>query len=286
MILSLPRLQARLPEAARAVACLLLALPGLCGTARAADPAAPAPASPAASAPAPAPVAAPASADAPDRLQVAEPYLEMRTGPGRGYPVFHVAARGEWIEIELRHTDWFRVRTEAGKVGWVTRQQLETTLTAAGGKKTFRDVLVDDYLSRRVQLGFGYGRFSSEPTIKVWGSYRMSETLSVEGTYGQVQGVFSGTDFWHIDVVAEPWSDHRLSPFVGVGLGRFRNIPNQSLVGAQGVSANMGSAAVGVRWYLSDRFVLRADYTLYTAFLSDNRTSEYRAWTAGIAFFF
>ena len=67
---------------------------------------------------------------------VTDPYLEMRTGPGRGYPVFFVAARDEWIEIELRHTDWYKVRTEGGKVGWVHRAQLETTLTEAGGTKT------------------------------------------------------------------------------------------------------------------------------------------------------
>jgi uncharacterized protein YraI len=53
-------------------------------------------------------------------LQIADPYIELRTGPGRGYPVFFVAARDEWIEIELRHTDWFSVRTEGGKLGWVT----------------------------------------------------------------------------------------------------------------------------------------------------------------------
>ena len=221
-----------------------------------------------------------------ERVTVADPYIEIRTGPGRGYPIFFVAGRGEQIDIELRHTDWFRVRTAGGKVGWVHRGQLETTLTASGVQKSFRDVLVDDYLSRKLQLGFGYGQFKSEPMLKVWGSYRLSETLSIEATLGQVQGVFSGTDFWHLNLLAEPWSDRRLSPFFGIGVGRFKNFPNQSLVSADTTSANLANAGVGVRYYLTDRFVLRADYSLYTVFVNDSKTKEYGAWSAGVSFFF
>jgi SH3-like domain-containing protein len=221
-----------------------------------------------------------------ERVQIADPYIELRTGPGRGFPIFFVAARAQWIDIELRHTDWFKVRTAEGKVGWVNRSQLETTLTAAGTTKSFRDVLVDDYLSRRVQLGAAWGQFKSEPMLKLWTSYRMSETLSVEGTIGQVQGVFSGTDFWHISVVAEPWSDRRFSPFASVGLGKFKNIPNSSLVDAVNTNASLAVASIGARFYLTDRFVLRADYSLYTAFVSDQRSTEYKALTAGLSFFF
>ena len=221
-----------------------------------------------------------------ERLQITEPYIELRTGPGRGFPIFFVASRAEWIEIELRRTDWYKVRTDGGKVGWVNRQQLESTLTAAGGQKTFRDVLLDDYLARRVQLGAAWGRFKSEPMLKLWGSYRLSETLSAEATVGQVQGVFSGTDFWHVNLIAEPWSDQRFSPFAGVGFGKFKNFPNLSLIGAQTTDAKLAGAVVGVRYHLSDRFVLRADYSLYTAFVADTRSLEYRAFTAGVSFFF
>ena len=104
------------------------------------------------------------------------PYIELRTGPGRGYPIFFVAPRGEQIDIELRHTDWFRVRTVGGKVGWVHRQQLETTLTAAGSRRAFATFCVDDYLSRKVQLGAAWGQFKSEPMLKVWDQLSRSPT--------------------------------------------------------------------------------------------------------------
>ncbi|MFL6663351.1 MAG: SH3 domain-containing protein [Rhizobacter sp.] len=227
------------------------------------------------------------AADTPlERLQVTDPYLELHTGPGRGYPVFFVVAREEWVAVELRYTDWFKVRTDAGKEGWVHRRQLETTLTEAGGKKTFRDVLVDDYLTRRVQLGASWGRFKSEPMLKLWTGYKLSDTLSVEGTLGQVQGTFSGSNFWHVDVLVEPWSDRRLSPFFGIGVGRFKNIPALTLVNATVTNANMAEAAVGARYYLTERFVVRVDYTIYTAFVGDTRSSEFRAITAGLSFFF
>ncbi len=227
-----------------------------------------------------------APAGAAERVQVADPYLELRTGPGRGYPIFHVAARHEWVVILLRHTDWFKVRTAAGKEGWVHRTQLETTLTEAGGRKTFRDVLLDDYLQRRLELGAGWGRFKAEPMLKIWGAYRFADALTLEATVGQVQGVFSGTDLWHFSLNAEPWSDRRLSPFFGIGVGRFKNIPNATLVSALPTNANLAHASLGLRYHLSDRFVARLDYTFYTAFVADTRSLEYRAVTAGLSFFF
>ena len=221
-----------------------------------------------------------------ERVQVTDPFIELHTFPGRGYPIFYVAGRGEWVSIELRHTDWYKVRTATGKVGWVTRAQLQTTLAENGLQTDFGDVAFNDYLARRWELGAGYGRFHQEPMIKFWVSYRLSDTLSIESTLGQVQGVFSGTSLWHVNLQAEPWSDQRFSPFAGIGIGQFKNIPNQSLVNFQTTNARLADAIVGARYHLTDRFMIRADYAIYTAFVSEQRSLEYRAATAGLSFFF
>ena len=197
-----------------------------------------------------------------ERVQVTDPYIELHTFPGRGYPIFFVAARGEWIAIELRHTDWYKVRTASGKVGWVTEAQLQTTLAENGLRQRFGDAQFNDYLARRVELGAGYGRFHQEPMIKFWLAYRLSDTLSIESTLGQVQGVFSGTTLWHVNLQAEPWSDQRFSPFAGIGIGQFKNIPNQSLVNFQTTNARLSDAIVGARFHLTPRFMIRADYAI------------------------
>src|SRR4030095_6837419 len=66
----------------------------------------------------------------PERLKLADPYLELHTGPGRGFPVFFVVQREDWVVVQLRYTDWYKVRTEGGKEGWVHRSQLVNTFTA------------------------------------------------------------------------------------------------------------------------------------------------------------
>jgi hypothetical protein len=223
-----------------------------------------------------------------EKVEVADPYIELHTGPGRGYPIFYVAGRHEWVEIKLRHTDWFLVRTENGKEGWVTRQQIEATLTQIGTKTAFQDVQAEDYLRRRIEAGMAWGHFKSDPMLKGWLAYNFTDTVAVEAAGGQVAGTFSGTNFWHINLLVEPWSDWRVvpAPYVGIGIGRMANIPNASLVGALTSSARLGDATVGLRYHLGDRFIARLDYTQYVAFISDSRTDQYRAVTIGLGFFF
>ena len=78
-------------------------------------------------------------------VSVADPYLEMRTGPGGGYPKFHVVDRGESVEILKRRTDWFLVRTQKGKEGWVDRAQMERTLQDGGTSIDFGQADLSDF---------------------------------------------------------------------------------------------------------------------------------------------
>ena len=54
-----------------------------------------------------------------EKVEVMDPYIELHTGPGRGYPIFYVAARHEWVKIKLRHTDSWCARRAERKAGSV-----------------------------------------------------------------------------------------------------------------------------------------------------------------------
>ena len=62
------------------------------------------------------------------RVKVAEPFVEIHTGPGRGYPVFHVVERDAPLTLEYRRAGWIKVSTVRGRVGWVPREALLATL--------------------------------------------------------------------------------------------------------------------------------------------------------------
>ena len=221
-----------------------------------------------------------------ERLQITDPYIELHTGPGRGYPIFFVVERKGWISIEMRHTDWYKVHTDDGKVGWVDRAQLVTTLTESGSTRSFRDVVLEDYLHRRVEFGAGVGNFSGAALLKAWTAYQLTDNIGLELDVGQVQGRYSGTSYWGVQLLAEPWADRRIGPFFGIGVGKIDNVPNASLIGAINNNAKMADATIGVRCHLSERLLARVDWTQYAAFVSSGRTDQYHAIAAGLAFFF
>ena len=66
------------------------------------------------------------------QLFVTAPYLELHTGPGRGYPVSQVVARGDSVDVLFRHTEWYKVRTERGVEAWASEESLLHTMLADG----------------------------------------------------------------------------------------------------------------------------------------------------------
>lgn len=220
------------------------------------------------------------------RVQVVDPYIELRSGAGGGFPLFYTAGRGEWVEILKRKTDWFKVRTTGNREGWVNRAQLENTLTEAGAKTTFRDVVLTDYLSRRLEVGFGWGQFEKNPVLTMRVGYGLTPNFVAELSTSEVTAAYSTTSLMQLNLLALPFADQWVSPFFTLGIGRYKNTPKATLVSAPDVSVTAANAGLGVRVYLTRNFLVRGDIREYMVPINDNRVDKFREWTVGLGVFF
>ena len=110
---------------------------------------------------------APAPSAAREYLQlfVTEPYLELHTGPGRGYPVFNVVPRDASVDVLFRRTDWFKVRTERGVEGWASQADMLKTVLADG--TPFRFPLGDraGFTSHTWEMGIFAGQYGAATLV-------------------------------------------------------------------------------------------------------------------------
>lgn len=233
-------------------------------------------------------LAMPVLAQADDELQVTvqEAYIDLHTGPGRGYPRFYAIERGGQLTVLKQRTDWIKVRTENGKEGWVKAADFEKTLSTLGVPVALHKSEFSDYQQQRFEAGFSGGTFASDPMLSVFVGYRLSQAISIEANGGQITGDFSNSTFASLNVVAQPAADKRLSPYVTLGYGRIENDPNRNLVAADEVSSNFYVAGIGLRYYLTRSFVTRLEYKRFNLLNSENNNDEHNAYALGLSFFF
>jgi hypothetical protein len=230
--------------------------------------------------------AAAQAAETSDRVRVDTAFIELHTGPGAGYPIYHVVDRGHWVRILDRRTDWFRVETEEGKEGWVSREQMEQTVQPSGEPTRFDDPTLADFASRRWEMGALYGVVDDVDIISLYGGYALMEKLSAELWVQQALGQFSTSYLLDVSVVHQMFPDWRVSPFVAIGGGVIHTETSATLVESSDNTDETLHAGVGVRAYLTRRFMLRAEYKEYVVLTTREENEEIEKWQLGVAFFF
>jgi uncharacterized protein YgiM (DUF1202 family) len=219
-------------------------------------------------------------------LTVEDPFIELHTGPGRGYPVFYVAERGETIAVQRRRTDWFQVRVPRGEEGWVHLEQIARTLDLDGEAFDVPGLSLGDYTARRWEVGIQYGDFGGANVISAYGGYGLTENLALELWLGQALGRFSDSKMANLNIVHFMFPDKRVTPLFTLGAGSIETQPKATLVAATDRRDSMAHAGLGMRAYLTRRFIFRAEYKAYVVFTSRDDNEEVREWKAGFSFFF
>ena len=220
------------------------------------------------------------------KVVIADPYIDIHTGPGRGYPIYYVAERGAEIIILKRKTSWYKVRLNNKKEGWVHRSQLESTLTPGGEKKIFKSVKEQDYLRRDWEIGVLSGDADGYATMTLYGAYNFNDAMAFELSVSQLLGDLASGFLWSADIVSQPFPEWWVSPYFALGTGQIQITPNTTLIQAPDFKDNQAHVAIGVKKYIAQRFLFRAEYRSYVVFQSRSENEEIEEWRAGFAFFF
>jgi uncharacterized protein YgiM (DUF1202 family) len=223
---------------------------------------------------------------APYVVEIADPYIELHTGPGAGYPIFHVVERGETIEVHTRRTDWFKVSTGRDTEGWVSAKQLSKTLLLDGSETEIYDPGREDFIKRPREFGFRLGDLDGANIMTVYGAWLFTRNLSVELSASDITGDFSSGWMVSADVLHQPFPRWYVSPFFSLGTGLVSIEPKATLVQAEDRTDQEAHVRFGLRSHLGRRFLLRAEYTSYVVFTKRDSNEELGAWTAGFSFFF
>lgn len=219
-------------------------------------------------------------------VTIVEPFIEMRTGPGRGYPIFHVAERGETVEVLKERTDWYKVRNRKGKEGWVFADAMAKTLGADGKPLAIALPDFDDFTHRRFEGGTAFGDFEGADVASIYAGWHFTRNLSLEVDVAQFFGDFSDGKYATLNLVLEPFPHWRMAPYFALGGGMVHTEPKATLVQTEDSSDNLLDAGIGVRYYLTRRFLLRAQYKNYVVLTSRDTHEKIDEWKLAFSAFF
>lgn len=220
------------------------------------------------------------------QLFVQQPYLNLHTGPGRGYPVAQVVARGESVDVLFRRTDWFKVRTERGIEGWASVREMSLTTLADGSQ--FKVDMGDraGFATHNWETGVFAGAYAGATLISAYQAYSLTDNLKVELDLSQYLGNVSNgylADLGLAHVFMPTW---RFSPFVSLGVGLERVEPKATLAQPVDRTDDLAYAGLGARFYLTRRFFLRGEYRNNVVFTKINRNEVNQEWRLGFGFFY
>ena len=217
---------------------------------------------------------------------VAEPYIEMRTQPGRGYPVFYVAERGEAVQLLKQRTDWIRVRNHRGIEGWVHVDEIGRTLDAAGEPLDFKSPDLESFSNRNWEFGFMLGDYDHTDAVTGYVGWHFNRNLSVEIAATENFGEFSDGRMVTGSIVHQMFPQWRYSPFVTLGGGVRETNPRSSLVTTQDRTDATASVGAGIRIHLTKRLLLRLQYKHYVVLTDRDDDEEVDEWKIGISAFY
>lgn len=216
---------------------------------------------------------------------VGAPFIELYVQPGRGYARFHAVEKNERMRLFKNRTDWYKVETQDGKIGWVPRRALKQIFDTEGYPLDFTTPSWGE-AKDPWQMGLLVGTMDGAIAYSVFGGYRFTPNISGEIKYTQAFGEFSNVKLASLMLLHQPFPQWRASPFFTLGTGTMKVYPDAALVDAEDQQDNAITVGGGVMFYVTHKVIARLEYNQHTILTTRDNNEEVEEWKAGFSVLF
>ncbi len=235
-------------------------------------------------------------------VTIIDQYVDLHTGPGRGFPIVNAIEHGQEVILLKKRTDWIKVelpkkefkqllpflpfKVTKGITGWAHRDDLELTLGDDGKLIEFDEVDIEDFVNRRWSAGAAAGDFGGADALSIYGGYRFTKNLTVEAKATHAIGNFSNSVSVGASLLHETWPHWRVSPYFSMGVAVIKVNPDATLVETEDRTDSMLMVGLGAQGYITRSFMVRMEYTNNLILTSRDENEEVKEWKIGLNVFF
>ncbi|MFV2059042.1 MAG: hypothetical protein ACC653_00080, partial [Gammaproteobacteria bacterium] len=137
----------------------------------------------------------------------------------------------------------------------------------------------------KFRFDISIGSFDEEASTTIRLAYRTNENIMLEFGISHISGVYSNSPLYQGNILLELYTDFDYRPFAFMGYSKFVNVPN-STTDLTAHSLDLLNAGFGMNYYLSERFVIRLEFSDHIVFKGNNRNNEFINYNLGFSIFF
>ena len=219
-------------------------------------------------------------------VNIVATFLNMHTGPGRGYPVFHVVEKGETVELLKQRTSWIKVKTQdkyQPRIGWIKAKSLNgSTFTDnrySGTQAGFTNDVTGE--TARWRLSGAVGDLGGADSFAFTAGVNLSENLVANLRVGQAIGEFSNNVSGYVSVQSHPFPDWLVKPYFGFGAGEIKISPNTRLVQLEDETNSALLLTGGTQVAISQRFLFYIEYNQHRILTERDINQDINEWLTG-----
>jgi opacity protein-like surface antigen len=228
-----------------------------------------------------------AAKEHPHKILIADPYIELHTGPGAAIPSSTSSSAAARSRSSSAAPTGSRFATERGVEGWVPREQMIADAGADRRAAGPAGAGARELYEPRWQAGVIRRRLRGASLVSVFGGYASATTSRSSSRSNHILGEFSNGYSATLGLMHVFVPEWRISPYFTLGTGIIYTEPKSTLVQSIDRDDQIGYVGGGLQFYLTRRFMLRTEYRNNVIFTSRNDNEEVDEWKyLGFAFFF